>query len=205
MSDADTIRREAFDELESETGYKVYRRKVGGSEPCGKPTRIGAWTFETKMVRDIVLDHIDGRVLNACAGKTHLEDYKRGIDVVRNDIDESKDADHHYDVRILDWVLDEDWESFDAVVFDPPFDPGRAAKLYEGWHANQYIKTRRGLANFVKPGGRVVELGWNSYGLGDADGWEREAWYVYPQAPFKGDVHLTVDKKINQTTTDDWV
>ena len=202
MSDAECLRRDVFEELESTTGYPVYRWKVGGKEPDGKPTRIGAMTFETKIVRDIVLDHIDGRVLNACAGETKLSAYKRGPTFVRNDINEDRDADHHYDVRILDWVLE--WEQFDSVVFDPPFDPGRAAKLYEGWHASEYTGARTALGNLVKPGGVVVELGWNSYGLGDADGWDREAWYVYPQASFKGDVHLTVDRKVNQSALADF-
>jgi hypothetical protein len=200
--DADEIRRKFFERLESREGYPVWRRKVGGKEPDGKPTRIGAWTFETRMVRDIVLDYVDGRVLNACAGETKLSDYKRGVEFVRNDINESKDADHHYDVRILDWMLE--WEQFDAVIFDPPFDPGRAAKLYEGWQASEYTATRKALANLVKPGGVVVELGWNTYALGDADGWERVAWYDYPQAPFKGDVHLTVDRKVNQPALTDF-
>jgi len=202
--DAEQLRRDEFERLESSTGYPVYRWKVGGKEPDGTPTRIGKWTFQTRMVRDIVLDHIDGRVLNACAGETHLSEYKRGVEFVRNDIDESRDADYHYDVRIIDRMLEHEWESFDAVVFDPPFDPGRAAKLYEGWHATEYTNARTAVGNLVKPGGVVVELGWNTYGLGDADGWEREAWYDYPQASFKGDVHLTVDRKINQTGLNDW-
>jgi len=201
-TDAEQLRRKQFDELESTTGYPVYRWKVGGKEPDGKPTRIGAMTFETKMVRDIVLDYTEGRTLNACSGETKLSEYKRGPAFVRNDINEDRDADYHYDVRVLDWLLP--WESFDTVIFDPPFDPGRAAKLYEGWGAMEYYDTREALGNLVKPGGRVIELGWNSYGLGDADGWEREAWYVYPQASFKGDVHLTVDRKINQTDMEAW-
>ena len=189
-----------FEKLISREGYPVYRWKVGGKEPDGKPTRIGAMTFETRIVRDVVLNHTDGRVLNACAGETKLSNYKRGCEFVRNDINPDRDADHHYDVRILDWMLSDEWEAFDAAILDPPFDPGRAAKLYEGWHASEYTDAREAVGNLVKPGGTVVELGWNSYGLGDAKGWERQAWYVFPQASFKGDVHLLVERKINQTT-----
>lgn len=188
-----------FAKLESSEGYPVYRWKVGGKEPDGTPTRLGKWTFGTKMVRDVVLDRVHGRVLNACAGKTKLD--KRGCDFVRNDDNEEIDADHHYDVRILDWMLP--WKSFDSAILDPPFDPGRAAKLYEGWHGAEYSTARDVVGNIVRPGGTVVELGWNSYGLGDKDGWEREAWYVYPQASFKGDVHLTVDRRINQAQLGD--
>jgi hypothetical protein len=183
-------------ELDSTESYPIYRWKVGGKEPDGKPTRIGKWTFATKMVRDVVLDAVDGRVLNACAGETKLQ--KRGCEFVRNDIDEDRDADLHVDVREIHHHLEP--QSFDSAVLDPPFDPGRAAKLYEGWHGQEYATARDAVGELVKPGGVVVELGWNSYGLGDKDGWEREAWYVYPQASFKGDVHLTIDRRINQKT-----
>lgn len=193
------VRRDDFVTLESEDGYPIYRWKVGGKEPDGKPTRIGKWTFATKMVRDVVLDAIHGRVLNACAGQTRLE--KRGCEFVRNDIDEDVDADLHVDVRDLHRHFAP--KSFDSAVLDPPFDPGRAAKLYEGWHGQEYSNARDAVGDLVRPGGTVVELGWNSYGLGDKDGWERKAWYVYPQASFKGDVHLTVDRRINQTTIEE--
>jgi len=200
---AENLRRDEFEKLESREGYPVYRWKVGGKEPDGKPTRIGKWTFATKMVRDIVLDHVHGRVLNACAGQTKLGEYKRGCEFVRNDIDSSIDANHHYDVRELHEQLPR--ESFDAAVLDPPFDPGRAAKLYEGWHGQEYCHARDAVGELVRPGGTVVELGWNSYSLHDVNdenrpSWERQAWYVYPQASFKGDVHLTVDRKVNQQT-----
>lgn len=190
------VRRDEFETLQSEDGYPVYRWKVGGKEPDGKPTRIGKWTFATKMVRDVVLDHVHGRVLNACAGETNLQ--KRGCEFVRNDIDEDRDADTHVDVREVHHHYESG--SFDSAILDPPFDPGRAAKLYEGWHGQEYCTARDAVGEVVRPGGTVVELGWNSYGLGDKDGWKREAWYVYPQASFKGDVHLTVDRRINQTT-----
>ena len=196
MTDQSAASTEQFVKLESEEGYPIYRRKVGGKEPCGKPTRVGKWTFATKMVRDAVLDHVEGRVLNACAGETKLE--KRGCEFVRNDINEEIDADLHVDVRELHHHFDAG--SFDAAILDPPFDPGRAAKLYEGWHGSEYAPARDAVGELVRPGGTVVELGWNSYGLGDKDGWERVAWYIYPQASFKADIHLTVDRRINQQT-----
>lgn len=196
---ADELRRDEFEKLWCDDGYVVHRWKVGGREPDGKPTRIGKWTFETRMVRDIVLDAVHGAVLNACAGETKLQ--KRGCEFVRNDIDEDIEADFHHDVRDLHEHLPA--ESFDSAVLDPPFDPGRAAKLYEGWHGQEYSHARDAVGALVRPGGIVVELGWNSYSLSDVNDpdrptWERLGWYVYPQASFKGDVHLTVDRKVNQ-------
>jgi len=188
-------------ELESREGCPIYLHNVGGKEPDGKPTRLGKWTFATKMVRDVVIDHIEGRVLNACAGETKLATYTHGYEFVRNDLDESVDADHHVDVRSLDSVLDAD--SFDAAVLDPPFDPGRAEKLYEGWHGQEY-NARDVVGSLVRPGGVVVELGWNSWSLSDKDGWEPVEHHLYRQSSFKADVHLTVDRRINQRALENW-
>jgi hypothetical protein len=193
---AEQLRRDEFEKLISQEGYPIWRQKIGGKEPSGKPTRLGRWTFATKMVRDIVLDAVHGRVLNACAGKTKLR--KGGCKFVRNDIDESIDADLHADVRDINDHFPAG--SFDSAILDPPFDPERAVKLYERWHGQEYSTARDAVAELVRPGGTVVELGWNSYSLGDKGGWETEEWYVYPQASFKGDVSLTVDRRINQTT-----
>ena len=182
-------------ELLSTKSYPIYLHNVGGKEPSGKPTRIGKWTFGTKMVRDVVLDAVDGRVLNACAGETELE--KRGCEFVRNDIDESVNADTHADVRSIDEHYDA--ESFDAVILDPPFDPGRAEKLYEGMHANGYTEARNAVKQLVRPGGVVVELGWNSWSMSDMEGWEPVEHHLYRQSSFKADIHLTVDRRIEQT------
>jgi len=183
-------------ELTSTESYPIYLHNVGGKEPNGKPTRIGKWTFSTKMVRDVVLDSCSGRVLNACAGETHLK--KRGCEFVRNDINDDIDADSHVDVRSIDEAYEA--ESFDAVILDPPFDPGRAEKLYEGMHASGYSDARTAVTELVRPGGVVIELGWNSWSLADKDGWERVEHHLYRQSSFKADIHLTVDRRINQTT-----
>lgn len=181
--------------------YRVVIHNVGGKEPDGKPTRIGKWTFSTKMVRDVVLDNISGRVLNACAGQTRLDEHKRGVDVVRNDLNPQIDADHHVAAVELGDILDSG--SFDAVVHDPPFDAGRADKLYEGFHASEYMQMRRSLKPLVSKGGTFVELGWNSWGLAGFDGWERVEHHIYRQ-PFKADVHLVVDQRINQRSVSEF-
>lgn len=177
--------------------HPTYRHNVGGKEPDGKPTRLGKWTFGTKMVRDVVLSHLSGNVLNACAGKTDLSEYKRGVDIHRNDLNTDIDADSHYDVQTLDEHFSA--ESFDTVILDPPFDAGRGEKLYEGMHANDYIAARNAVAPLLKRGGVYIELGWNSWGLAGKDGYERVESHHYRQ-PFKGDVWLLVDRKVNQRT-----
>lgn len=187
---------ETVERPSSRQGYPVVIHNVGGKEPDGKPTRISRWTFATKMVRDVVLDAVHGRVLNACAGQTRLE--KRGCEFVRNDLNPDVDADTHHDVRDLADVFRRD--EFDSVVLDPPFDPGRADKLYEGFHAKGYMDAREAVAPLVRPGGTFVELGWNSWGLADTPGWKRVAHHLYRQ-PFKADVHLVVDRRVATNLT----
>jgi len=177
------------------TEYLTYMHNVGGKEPDGKPTRLGRWTFGTKMVRDIVVSNLSGDVLNACAGKTDLSEYVRGVDITRNDINPDIPADTHHDVQTLDKHFGP--ETFDVVINDPPFDANRGEKLYEGFHASGYIDAREALAGLVKRGGVYIELGWNSWGLAGKDGWERQEHHLFRQ-PFKGDVHLVVEQRIDQ-------
>lgn len=75
--------------------YDVDVKHVGSREPDGEPTTIGHWTFQTRMVREVVQDAIAGhkRVLNACAGKTVL-DHPTGGEIIRNDINRDVDANH---------------------------------------------------------------------------------------------------------------
>lgn len=190
---------ETIEEPRSNTDYRLFIHNVGGKEPCGKPTRIGKWTFSTKMVRDVVLGHVHGRVLNACAGETRLS--KPDCEFVRNDLNPEIEADHHEDVRELDGVFSR--REFDSAILDPPFDPGRGDKLYEGFHASGYMEARESVAPLVRKGGTYIELGWNSWGLADMDGWERVEHHIYRQ-PFKADVHLVVDRRVNQRTVHDY-
>ena len=74
------------------------------------------WTFQSDKIREWVESHLQGSVLNACAGKTYLQ---HSGEIVRNDLNEDRDADYHYDViEIADHFPS---NSFDTVVFDPPF------------------------------------------------------------------------------------
>jgi len=174
-------------------GYEVEIHKVGGKHPGGAPIAIGRWTFETPMVRRVVEDAANGRVLNACAGKTKLS--TRGNKrVVRNDINPERDADYHIDVCNIDDRLEHD--QFDTVVFDPPFDQSQADEHYDGMHARQLGPARKTLAELVKPGGVFVELGWNMHSIAEAsDEWNREEMHIYHRGPTLQPVFLTVDRR----------
>lgn len=176
-------------------GYDISIHRVGGREPDGSPTYIGPWTFRTKMVRTIVEENLTGRVLNACAGKTKLT--HGGGEVVRNDLNPERDADFHIDVCDVDEHFEED--SFDTVVFDPPFDQEQAEEHYESMHARQLVPARKKLIKLVRPGGRFVELGWNLQAANEQPGWSREAVHIYDRGPTLQPVFLTVDRNVQTT------
>lgn len=173
---------------------------IGGKEPGGKPAAIGRWTFQTKKVRDTLLPFLEGRVLNPFAGETRLSDYKRGITEVRNDLNPERPAEYHVDAAELGEIFDED--SFDVVVLDPPFDQAQSDEHYDGLHARDMGTIRKALAPLVKPGGAIVEFGWNLWGAADYyDGWEREEKLLFRRAiPGRQPVLMVVDRRINQTT-----
>jgi len=167
--------------------------EIGGKEPSGKPAAIGRWTFETRIVREIILDELEGRVLNACAGKTKLD--KEGVEIVRNDINPEIDADYHLDIEEIDTVFDED--SFDVVVLDPPFDQTQSDEHYDGLHARNLGRARQKLVELIRPGGKIVELGWSTWSASDfsQDFDEVESIHLRRAMPGRKPIFVTVDRR----------
>jgi len=138
-----------------------------------------AETFEVDVIRDWVLDRLNGNVLNACCGPTKL--HYQG-DIHRNDIDNEIDADTHIDVAELAGEFQQ--ESFDTILFDPPWSLYQANMRYDGNHVSKgdtqidmeklpqsvsREKTQVGHARLAKdgfdyllaPGGTVIQLSYN--------------------------------------------
>jgi hypothetical protein len=172
---------------------------IGGKEPDGKPAAIDRWTFQTKKVRDTLLPFLNGRVLNAFAGKTRLDEYKRGIEEVRNDLNPDRDADYHVDAADLGEIFDD--RTFDVVVLDPPFDQQQADEHYDSMHARDMGEIRKTVAPLVKPGGRIVEFGWNLWGAADYfDGWVRDEKLLFRRGiPDRQPMLMVVDRKAQAT------
>lgn len=169
----------------------VERVKIGGKTEDGDAVHLSPWTFEVPQIRELVEWWLRGEVLNACAGKTKLD---HDGAVVRNDIDESRDVDTHYDVRDLDEHFDLD--RFDTVVFDPPYTKEMAERHYDGNHIGRTWEPRGAIANVTAPGGHVLTFGYNSDGLEGWDGWERVATYYIRTPNWSGnDIALSVDRK----------
>lgn len=102
------------------------------------------WTFEDKTIRNWVESHFSPGdvILNACAGKTRLTPPPGGR-IVRNDINEDREADLHVDVAELAAHLEE--ESFDLILSDPPWTLYQANLRYEGNHVYKDKNEEKGI------------------------------------------------------------
>lgn len=90
------------------------------------------WTFESSPIRKWVEGHLTGRVLNACSGKTHLN---HDGEVLRNDTNSEREAHTHTDVATL--AAEYEPESFDCIVFDPPWTLYQSNLRYDGHHVHK--------------------------------------------------------------------
>ena len=126
------------------------------------------WTFDPDSVRRYVESHLRGRVLNLFAGRTRL---RHDGEVVRNDLDETIDADHHFDaVEVADNFPP---RSFDTVVLDPPYNVRKAREKYNGRYRGAFTVVKDRLIPLVKLGGRVVHFGYASTGMSRSRGFEK--------------------------------
>ena len=132
------------------------------------------WTFQSDKIRRWVEQYLQGRVLNACAGKTKLNhDHK----IVRNDIDEQRDADLHVDVCEIAAHLDS--ESFDTVVYDPPFSTYQSNRSYEGQEVGDDALAKQQFDELLRPGGRVIQFGYSTTCMPMELGYPRKAVAVF--------------------------
>lgn len=74
------------------------------------------WTFESSKMKTWAEEHLSGRVLNACAGKTRLN---HTDEIIRNDSNPDRTADLHVDAAELAAHFDK--EAFETILFDPPW------------------------------------------------------------------------------------
>jgi len=138
-----------------------------------------AATFEVGEIKKWVLDHLEGSALNACAGPTRLDHTEK---IYRNDINPDITADTHVDAAEL--CLEYGENTFDTILFDPPWTMYQANMRYDGHHVTKdetEIDTSQlpvhvdrekkqvgharlakdGFDYMLKPGGKVIQLSYN--------------------------------------------
>jgi hypothetical protein len=157
---------------------------------------FGRWTFEYSPAREFVENRLSGRVLNACAGREQLE---HEGEIVRNDLNPEIDADLHADVSELADHFSR--QSFDTIVFDPPYDDLQAADKYDSLRADSVLEAFEEFAELVRPNGTVITFGWNSWGMRSVSSFDREETVLFQRGPVKRDVIATVDRRALDSIT----
>ena len=148
------------------------------------------WTFKSDKMRRWVEIRLQGRTLNACAGKTKLN---HDHEIVRNDIDEDRDADTHFDVcEIADHF---ESESFDTIVYDPPFSQNQANRSYEGQQVGDDALAKREFDELLAPGGRVIQFGFTTTCMPMSLGYERREVAVWNTLGRMNDYLSVIDEK----------
>jgi hypothetical protein len=131
------------------------------------------WTFQMPKVRAWVESRLEGTVLNMFGGVTKLTPPVGGT-VESNDIAPDIESDFILDAYDLkQWTGLE--ASFDTVVFDPPYTAFQAVKTYGSKKAQEVTHARDVVEYVLRPGGRVLSLGFNSTGMSESRGFEKEA------------------------------
>jgi hypothetical protein len=115
------------------------------------------WTFQSEKIKTWCESHLEGRVLNACAGKTTLD---HSDEIVRNDLDETIPADSHVDVIRLTERYDPN--TFDTIVYDPPFSDFQANVSYGGRKVGKDSAAKREFDALLKANGKVIQFGFTT-------------------------------------------
>jgi hypothetical protein len=167
--------------------------------------QFSRWTFEDDTIREWVERQFapGDRILNACAGETRLTPPPGG-DIVRNDKSSDRPADLHVDVAELAAHFDEN--TFDVVVFDPPWSLYQSNLRYDGVHVtkndaetmvdltalpfetpsaeekSQIGHARLAKENFdwlLRPHGRVVQLTFHGTAMPARLGYDRQERVIF--------------------------
>jgi len=155
------------------------------------------WTFQSDKIRRWVEARLRGRVLNACAGKTKLaHDYE----IVRNDIDEDRDADTHIDVCEVGEHFEA--ESFGTILYDPPFSQNQATRSYDGREVGDDALAKRQFNELLKPGGQVIQFGFTTTCMPMSLGYQRQAVAVWNTLGRMNDYLSVVDQKPGEIETE---
>lgn len=183
--------------------------------------RTVKWTFDLDAIREWVEYHIHGRVLNACSGKNRL---RHDGEVIRNDIEPEIEADLHVDAAEL--AAHFPAESFDTVVFDPPWNLYQANLRYDGHHVHKTVDSREieidltklpfetptgkeqlgharlakdGFDYLLRPGGVVVQLTYHGTAMPARQQYERVERVMFDPIGEGKTVIGSVDRKTQST------
>lgn len=153
---------------------------------------LNRYTFKVRDIRDWVVNHSRGRVLNLFAGYVILMD----LDETRVDLDPDAPADYHMDA--FDYLVMTSTTStrFDTVILDPPYALRKSMEMYGGRKVSSFMKIKDQLMHVLSEDARVITLGYHSVSMGKSRGFETSAIALFSHGGAIHDTIGTVEDRI---------
>lgn len=143
---------------------------------------LNRYTFSVRPIRNWVLQHCQGLVLNLFAGPTMLE-----VNEVRNDIDPGMPAHFHMDA--LEFLQHWTGGPFDTILLDPPYAYRKSMELYNGFVSSPFRRLKDEAARHISEGGRVITFGYHSIVMGTSREFQLESVALFSHG---GAIHDTI-------------
>jgi len=155
-------------------------------------------TFSIKPIRDLIARHLtEGVWLDPFS---RLSPFRART--ITNDLSPEFDADYHEEAAVF--LARFSGVKVDGVLFDPPYSPRQISEAYRGVgrevHTSDtssafYGERKRLAAAAVRSGGKVLCFGWNSGGIGSANGFDLVEVLLVAHGGAHNDTICTVEVK----------
>lgn len=157
------------------------------------------WTFTIKPIKELLEEEMGSGMFL----KGYWCDPFAGINSQAqetNDLNPKRKA--KYCMEAMDFLKMWGDETFDGVLFDPPYSPSQVKECYENIGINCtsestkqsfYSEAKNEITRILKPNGKVISFGWNSNGLGINRGFTMERILIVPHGGAKNDTIVTVE------------
>lgn len=152
-------------------------------------------TFTIKPIKELIDRYIKGRWADPFAGNNSPASEK-------NDIDQDIDVLSHKEALVFLKGLPSN--TFDGVLFDPPYSPRQLSECYKkhGLSVNMqttqsayWSKCKKEVARILKKEGIVISFGWNSGGIGKSLGFKIIEILLVAHGGWHNDTICTVERK----------
>lgn len=161
-------------------------------------TRVWAmpnkWTFTIKPIRELLQRTVKGYWCDPFAGENSPAQ-------VKNDLS----GKCQFEMDALEFLKTRKSNSFDGVLFDPPYSITQAKVCYEGRGMERlkikptsmayWSGVKNEMSRILKVGGVAVCFGWSSMGLGINRGFKMTEILLVPHGGSKNDTIVTVETK----------
>lgn len=143
------------------------------------------WTFTIKPIRELLDEEVGGVWCDPFCGKNGQK-YASFL----NDIEKAG-------IDALDFLSQFPDNSFDGVLYDPPYSITQARKYGKAKFASMkyWADIKNQMARIIKPGGKAICFGWSSMGLGKNRGFQMTRVLMVPHGGSKNDTIVTVEIK----------